>query len=66
MQIHINMFNFYKCALREMSLNRQLTPVPSAFMGIWLIKLDASKGGFAGGGDVVGGAGVVIGKSDPS
>jgi len=28
--------------------------------------LDASKGGFAGGGAVVGGAGVVIGKSDPS
>jgi len=42
MQIHINMFNFYKRALREMSLNRQLTPVPSAFTGIWLIKLEAS------------------------
>lgn len=44
----------------------QFTPIPSAFTGIWLIKLDASKGGFAGGGAVVGGAGVVIGKSDPS
>lgn len=31
-----------------------------------MIKLDASKGGFAGGDAVVGGAGVVIGNSDPS
>jgi len=52
--------------LREMNSSFQLTPVPSAFTGIWLIKFDASKGGFAGGGAVVGGAGVVMGKSDPS
>lgn len=45
---------------------RILTPVPSAFTGIWLIRLEASKGGFTGGGDVVGGAGVVIGKSEPN
>lgn len=44
----------------------KLTPVPSAFIGIWLIRFDASNGGFAGGGTVVGGAGVVIGKREPS
>lgn len=60
--------NFLQTRLRrEMNCSsRQLTPVPSAFTGIWLIKLDASKGGFAGGGAVVGGAGVVIGSSEPS
>lgn len=44
----------------------KLTPVPSAFIGIWFIKLDASKGGFAREGTVVGGDGVVIGNSEPS
>ena len=40
--------------------------MPSAVIEIWLTKLDASKGGFAGGEIVVGGDGVVIGRRDPS
>lgn len=65
-ELHSGLINSYRRASDAICLSRQLTPVPSAFTGIWLIKLDASKGGFAGGGAVVGGAGVVIGSSEPS